>query len=88
MIKIVFYSIASLLFTALPAAASSGGEIANLTASAMGIFALILFVAAYGLVIMEEKLHLRKSKPVIVAASIIWVLVALSPLMAGLGSLG
>jgi NhaD family Na+/H+ antiporter len=78
MIKIVFYSIVSLLFTALPATASGGGEIANLTTSAMGIFALILFVAAYGLVIMEEKLHLRKSKPVIVAAGIIWVLVALS----------
>jgi NhaD family Na+/H+ antiporter len=78
MLKIVFYSIVTLLFTALPAAAGAGGEIANLTASAMGIVALILFVVAYGLVIMEEKLHLRKSKPVIVAAGIIWILVAVS----------
>ncbi len=64
--------------TVLPATASGGGEIANLTASAMGIFALVLFVAAYGLVIMEEKLHLRKSKPVIVAAGVIWILVAIT----------
>ena len=39
---------------------------------------LVLFVAAYALVIFEEKLHLRKSKPVILAAGIIWILVALA----------
>lgn len=59
-------------------ASTGGGEIVDLTRSALGIFALILFVSAYALVIMEEKLHLRKSKPVIVAAGIIWVLVALA----------
>jgi len=77
--KSIFLSIFTLAATVLPAAASGGGsDIANLTSSVMGIFALVLFVAAYGLVIMEEKLHLRKSKPVLVAAGIIWVLVALS----------
>ena len=77
--KSIFLSIFTLAATVLPAAAAGGGsDIANMTASAMGIFALVLFVAAYGLVIMEEKLHLRKSKPVLVAAGIIWVLVALS----------
>jgi Na+/H+ antiporter NhaD/arsenite permease-like protein len=34
------------------------------------------FLLAYALVIMEEQLHLRKSKPVIVAAGIIWALIA------------
>lgn len=68
-----------LLMPAIPAAASvTAGEVQNLTGTGMGILALVLFVAAYGLVIMEEKLHLRKSKPVIVAAGIIWVLVAIS----------
>ncbi|MDK9718340.1 MAG: sodium:proton antiporter NhaD [Trichlorobacter sp.] len=77
--KSIFFSIFTLAATVLPAAAAGGSsDIANLTASAMGIFALVLFVAAYGLVILEEKLHLRKSKPVLVAAGIIWVLVALS----------
>ncbi len=68
-----------LLLLPLSAFASGGtGEIPDLTRSAMGIFAVILFVGAYALVIMEEHLHLRKSKPVIVAAGIIWILVALT----------
>lgn len=41
-----------------------------------GITSLVLFVLAYSLVISEEVLHLRKSKPVMVAAGIIWCLVA------------
>ena len=49
-----------------------------MTGSALGIFALVLFVAAYSLVILEEQLHLRKSKPVMLAAGIIWVLVAIA----------
>lgn len=39
--------------------------------------ALFIFCSAYALVFAEEKLHLRKSKPVMIAASLIWVLVAL-----------
>lgn len=77
--KNICLAVLLLLTPAIPAAASvTAGEIQNLTGTGMGIFALVLFVAAYGLVIMEEKLHLRKSKPVIVAAGIIWVLVAIS----------
>ena len=71
-------TVGALFSTQSAIASEGGGEIANLTHSGMGIFALILFVAAYLLVIFEEQLHLRKSKPVIVAAGIIWVLVALS----------
>jgi NhaD family Na+/H+ antiporter len=50
----------------------------NLTASLPGVVALVIFTAAYLLVIFEEKLHLRKSKPVLVAAGLIWTLLALS----------
>ena len=39
--------------------------------------ALLVFFLAYAFVFAEEKLHLRKSKPVMIAASLIWVLVAL-----------
>ncbi|MGE0155863.1 MAG: sodium:proton antiporter NhaD [Geobacter sp.] len=68
-----------LVLLPLSAFASGGaGEIPDLTRTGMGIFAVILFVGAYALVIMEEHLHLRKSKPVIVAAGIIWILVALT----------
>jgi len=48
----------------------------NLTSSWVGIAAIVLFVAAYSLVITEEFTHLRKSKPVILAAGIIWALIA------------
>ena len=49
----------------------------DFTQSILGIVALSVFIFAYVLVIFEEHLHLRKSKPVIVAAGIIWVLVAI-----------
>lgn len=76
--RIALFMCAYFFTTTLSAFASGGGEIVDLTRSAMGIFALVLFVGAYTLVIFEEQLHLRKSKPVIVAAGIIWILVALS----------
>ncbi len=44
----------------------------------IGIICIIIFVLAYSLVISEETLHLRKSKPVMVAAGIIWALVAIA----------
>ena len=42
----------------------------------VGFTALAIFVLAYILVIFEEQLHLRKSKPVLLAAGLIWVLIA------------
>jgi Na+/H+ antiporter NhaD/arsenite permease-like protein len=39
---------------------------------------LAVFCAAYTLVFLEEKLHLSKSKPVMIAASLIWILVAIA----------
>ncbi|MCB1875599.1 MAG: sodium:proton antiporter NhaD [Chromatiales bacterium] len=57
---------------------ASSTEIIDFTAHWAGIISLLVFVLAYALVIAEESLHLRKSKPVIVAAGIIWVLVALA----------
>ncbi|MEH6471848.1 MAG: sodium:proton antiporter NhaD [Halopseudomonas sp.] len=44
----------------------------DLTETGAGIFALIIFSIAYIVVMLEEKLHLRKSKPVLVAAGVIW----------------
>ena len=42
------------------------------------MLALTVFLAAYLLVIFEESLHLRKSKPVMVAAGVIWILTAIA----------
>lgn len=49
----------------------------NATSSVLAIAALALFAFAYMFVIAEEFIHLRKSKPVLLASGIIWVLVAI-----------
>jgi NhaD family Na+/H+ antiporter len=48
----------------------------DLTTHWVGLVAIALFVLAYSLVITEEFTHLRKSKPVMLAAGIIWALIA------------
>ncbi len=59
-----------------PALALAAGEIQDLTATGVGIFALAVFILAYALVMAEEFTHLRKSKPVILAAGLIWFAIA------------
>lgn len=49
----------------------------DLTASWVGFTAIALFVLAYALVISEEYTKLRKSKPVILGAGLIWALIGL-----------
>jgi len=48
----------------------------DLTEHWIGLAALVLFLIAYVCVMLEEFTHLRKSKPVILAAGIMWALVA------------
>jgi NhaD family Na+/H+ antiporter len=57
-------------------ASATGPERLDLTTHTVGITALILFVVAYGFVMAEEFTHLRKSKPVLLAAGIIWAMIA------------
>ena len=47
----------------------------DLTQHWVGFAALAIFIAAYVLVMAEEFIHLRKSKPVVLAAGIIWALI-------------
>lgn len=47
----------------------------DLTTSLIGFICIAIFVVAYVLVMGEEKLHMRKSKPVLVAAGLIWILI-------------
>ena len=65
------------------AQAAEAVQTLDLGGTGLGIAALVVFVLAYALVISEENIHLRKSKPVVVAAGIIWVLVALAYAGAG-----
>ena len=48
----------------------------DLTTSYVGILSLIVFVLAYAIVMAEEFSHLRKSKPVIISAAVIWAIIA------------
>ena len=74
-----FYPLTAFLVLFLPACAfaSTGQtETLDLTSSPVGYIALLLFGIAYLLVMAEEVTHLRKSKPVLLAAGIIWILIA------------
>ncbi len=66
----------SLLLPSVGFAASTGGaETVVLTDHWVGYTCLVIFVIAYALVIGEEQIHLRKSKPVIMSAGIIWMII-------------
>ena len=58
-----------------PAAFAGDGALI-LTTSWVGFVAITIFLGAYICVIFEEQLHMRKSKPVLLAAALIWVLIA------------
>jgi len=77
--KVMGFSILLLLAALfIPSMAYASGTNHDFTSSTIGIVAVIIFVVAYALVIGEEALHLRKSKPVIIAAGLIWALVAVA----------
>lgn len=74
--RIFFSSLLCLFFPAAVFASGSGGEHLDLTNHWVGFTAIAIFAVAYLLVMAEEFTHLRKSKPVILAAGLIWGLVA------------
>jgi hypothetical protein len=84
LLRAIGLSLFVLLLPAIALAATGGAlELVDLTGHWAGILSLVIFVAAYSLVIGEEVIHMRKSKPVIVAAGLIWVLVAIAFIQAG-----
>jgi len=68
----LFLIFAGVLF--LPQLALASTDVANLdlTGTERGIYSVLLFIIAYGFVMAEEFTGLRKSKPVIIVAGIIW----------------
>jgi NhaD family Na+/H+ antiporter len=80
---ILMAAMAIFFSSAFPALAMTGGEAGagshaarlDLTAHWVGYASLVIFVLAYLLVMLEEVTHLRKSKPVILAAGIIWAII-------------
>jgi len=69
-------TISLLLLPGLVLASGSGAEPLDLTQHTVGFAALAIFALAYVFVMAEEFTHLRKSKPVILAAGIIWAMIA------------
>ena len=49
----------------------------DLTTHWVGYLGLGIFIVSYIFVIAEEKLHLRKSKPVVMASGLIWLLIGI-----------
>ena len=73
--NIILKSIPALLIGMLPGAVMAAGHAEtrmDLTDHWIGFLSIGLFVLAYVLVMAEEFTHLRKSKPVILGAGIIW----------------
>lgn len=64
------------LFMPLLCYASDETQRIDLTGHWVGVTSLVLFFAAYLLVMAEEFIHLRKSKPVVLMAGVIWALIA------------
>jgi Na+/H+ antiporter NhaD/arsenite permease-like protein len=55
----------------------------DLTGSWFGILSVAIFVIAYVFVIFEESTQMRKSKPVLLAAGLIWALIGMAYTAAG-----
>ncbi len=66
------------MFASVPVRAAEAGTDVNfhLTGNPVGWLAVILFVLAYAAVVLEDRIHVAKSKPVVLAAALIWGLIA------------
>jgi len=69
--------VAGLLLLASGQTLAANETMINLTGHWVGFASLGIFFVAYMLVMAEEFTHLRKSKPVMLAAGIIWAMIAL-----------
>ncbi|MFT6984226.1 MAG: NhaD family Na+/H+ antiporter [Psychromonas sp.] len=69
----VLLTLIAVLFS--PSLLASSAETMDLTSHGIGYAALMFFAVAYCLVMLEDVIHLRKSKPVLVAAGIIWAMI-------------
>ena len=70
---------------AIVASAQAGANF-HLTGHPVGWLALVLFVLAYVAVVLEERIRIAKSKPVMLAAALIWGLMAWKTNAGGAGA--
>lgn len=74
--KQLLFILLAMLLPSIAFASDAAHQTIDLTSHWVGYAAIAIFVLAYTLVILEEQLHLRKSKPVLLAAGLIWILIA------------
>ena len=79
MLRNLMILMATVLFSVPAFAADTAQELQNLgaTGTLWGYLAVFVFVIAYIVVVGEEKLKLRKSKPMLIGAGLIWLMVAI-----------
>ncbi len=78
----IFAALAPAPLLAAPEAPAPGNFI-DLTRHPVGYLALLIFFGAYAFVAVEESIQLRKSKPVMMAAGLIWGLLGIVYMIAG-----
>ncbi|GMR08407.1 MAG: sodium:proton antiporter NhaD [Gammaproteobacteria bacterium] len=86
-ITMLFSLLLPLLVPIQAFATEKGNEALDLTNSGVGYAALAIFVIAYLFVMAEEFTHLRKSKPVIIAAGAIWGMIGVVYMNNGMSEL-
>ncbi|MDR2877811.1 MAG: sodium:proton antiporter NhaD, partial [Chromatiales bacterium] len=64
-------------------AAEAAAAPLDLTGHWVGFACIAIFAISYLLVVMEEFIHLRKSKPVVIGAGLIWLLIGIAYAQAG-----
>jgi Na+/H+ antiporter NhaD/arsenite permease-like protein len=83
-LRFLFVLLFALLLPELAMAADF--ETLGLTGTQRGIYTVLIFIVAYAFVMTEEFTHLSKSKPVILAAGIIWAHAAILSKEAGVSA--
>ena len=57
----------------------------NMLNTWVGYISLIMFTIAYVLIILEEKIHLKKSKPIVLVGCLMWMLIGIYEMIHGEG---
>lgn len=71
---LAFVGFLAALLAAPASVLAQGANHLDLTQHPVGYLALLIFFVAYGFVAVEEVIQLRKSKPVVLAAGLIWAM--------------
>jgi NhaD family Na+/H+ antiporter len=71
----LFIALISCLLSSFPTLASASANAVDLTGSSIGLASLAIFCFAYFFVIGEDFFHIKKSKPVLFASGLIWLMI-------------